>query len=114
MSFFVETLLITYFLENSTQLLNLIIVKIHTFNQYTSDSEFTEKAAVIKSHLTIMITLSIKKKRAHNLNMSTITCSDLSTELLSFFSNNLIIISETDFLFLVKKYLFLTISFFQN
>ena len=113
MSFSAETLL-TDFFENFAQLLNLIVIKIHTFSQHTSDSEFTKKAAVIRSHLTIMITLSIKKKRAHNLNISTITCSDLSTELLSFFSNNLIIISETDFLSLIKKHLFSAISSFQN
>src|SRR5204863_6687090 len=102
------------FFENFTQLSNLITVKIHIFNQHISDSEFTEKAAVVRSYSTIIITLSIKKK-VHNSNMSIITCSNLSIKLLNSFSSNSIMIFEINFLFLIKKHLFLTIlSFFQD
>src|SRR5436190_21957961 len=114
MLFFAETLLTIDFLESSAQLSNLITVKIHIFNQHTSDSEFTEKAAVIKSCLITAITSLIKKKRAHNLNTLITTCSDLSIELFSFFLSNSIMIFETDFLFLIEKHLFSAISFFQN
>src|SRR5204863_8660737 len=103
MSFSAETLLTTDFLENSAQLSNLITVKIHILSQCTSDSEFTKEAAVVKSYLTTIVTSSIKKKKAHNLNISTTTCLDLSIKLLSFFLNNSIMMFETNFLFLIKR-----------
>ena len=114
MLFFIETSSTTDFFENSAQLLNLITVKIHILSQHTSDSEFTEKAAVVRSCLTMIITLLIKKKKAHNSNMSIITCLNLSIKLLSFFSSNSIMTCKTDFLFLIKRHLFSAISSFQN
>ena len=84
MSFFAEASS-TDFFESSAQLLNLITVKIHIFSQHTSDFEFTKKTAVVRLYLTTAITLLIKKKKAHNSNMSIITCSDLSIKLLDFF-----------------------------
>ncbi len=118
MSFSAETSLIIDSLESSAQLSNLIMIKIHILSQHISDSEFTEEeaaAAVARSFLiTTAVTSSIKKKRVHNLNISTTTCSDLLIELLSSFSSNLMMISETDFLSLIERYLFLIISSFQN
>ena len=112
MSFFAEASS-TDSLESSAQLSNLITIKIHIFSQHTSDSEFTKEAAVARSHSTTAITLLIKK-RAHNSDMSTITCSDLSIKLLNSFSSNLMMTFQINFLFLIKKHLFLTISSFQN
>ena len=112
MSFSAEASL-TDSLENSAQLSNLTVIKIHTFSQHTSDSEFTKEAVVVRSHLTMMIT-SLIKKRAHNLNMLTIICSDFLIKLLSSFLNNLMMISETNFLSLIEKHLFSAINSSQN
>ena len=114
MLFFIKISSTISFLESSAQLLNLIVIKIHTFSQCTSDSEFTKEAAVVRSCLTTAVTSSIKKKRTHNSNTLTTTCSNLSIELLNSFSSNSMMIFKTNFLFSVEKHLFLIISSFQN
>jgi len=91
-------------LEGPAQPSNLTAAKIHTPSQRTSDSGFTEEAAVARPRPTTAVTPSIKK-RAHNPDTPTTTCSDLSTELLGPFSSNSMVTPEAGFLPPVERHL---------